>query len=422
MRVVVFVVLCLVAVAGFAASPTYRVDYQVAFEPAQKAARVSITLKPGKARVKSLRFRMSEKRYSAIEGDGKIVRDGDTLTWTPPRAGGTLHYRYVITHRRKGGGYDARITPTFAIVRGDDLVPPVTVRATRGARSEAQLRAVLPPGWTGFETPWRPLPDGRVFRVEDPSRNFDRPTGWIMAGELGVRRDLIELEAGACLNCGHLDCGEGCFALSVAAPKGDDVRRNDILGVVHATVPAMYEAFGGLPQKVLIVSAGDPMWRGGLSGPRSLFLHSDRPLISENGSSALIHEMVHVATRLRAVPGDDWIVEGIAEYYSMVLLNRAGLLSDARLARGIDWMRKHGKRVKRLHTDRSNGPRTARAVALLSDLDRELRKRSDDKHSLDDVVKVLRKRREVSIVDLREISAGLLGGSPAKTLDTPLLD
>jgi len=191
---------------------------------------------------------------------------------------------------------------------------------------------------------------------------------------------------------------------------------------VHATVPAMYEAFGGLPQKVLIVSAGDPMWRGGLSGPRSLFLHSDRPLISENGSSALIHEMVHVATRLRAVSGDDWIVEGIAEYYSMVLLNRAGLLSDARLARGIDWMRKHGKNVKRLHTDRSSGPRTARAVALLSDLDRELRKRSDGNRSLDDVVKVLRKRREVSIVDLREISASMLDGSPAKTLDSPLLD
>src|SRR3546814_3722824 len=92
----------------------------------------------------------------------------------------------------------------------------------------------------------------------------------------------------------------------------------------------MYEAFGDLPRKVLIVSAGDPMWHGGLSGPRSLFVHADRPLISENGSSTLMHEMVHVVTGLRAVSGDDWIVEGIAEYYSMVLINRSGMLSDAR--------------------------------------------------------------------------------------------
>ncbi|MDP1699000.1 MAG: hypothetical protein Q8L45_14650 [Xanthomonadaceae bacterium] len=422
MRVAVFVLFCFVAVSGFAASPTYRVDYQVAFEPAQKSARVSITLASGKGRVSSLRFRMDPKRYSAIQGDGDIVRKGEYLTWKPPHAGGSLHYRYAIEHRRKSGGYDARITPTFAIVRGDDLVPPVTVRATRGAHSEARLSAVLPPGWSGFETPWRPLHEAGVFAVDNQGRDFDRPTGWIIAGDLGVRRDLVELESNACLNCGHLDCGIGCFAISVAAPKGEDVSRNDILGVVHATAPAMYEAFGSLPQKVLIISAGDPMWRGGLSGPYSLFVHSDRPLISENGSSTLMHEMVHVITRLRAVSGDDWIVEGIAEYYSMALLHRAGLLSDARLARGIAWMRNHGKRIKQLHSDRSSGPQTARAVALLADLDAELRKRSDGKRSLDDVVKQLRKRRQVSVQDLRAITADLLHGSPAKTLETPLLD
>lgn len=421
MRVCAFVLFCLLSVTAVAAPSTYRVDYQVAFEPAQKAARVSITLEQGKARVISLRFRMDPKRYSAIQGDGQIVREGQYLTWQPRRAGGSLHYRVAIEHRRKSGGYDARITPTFAIMRGDDLVPPAIVRATRGAHSQARLRAVLPAGWSGFETAWHPLPEAYAFSVDNPDRDFDRPTGWIMAGDLGVRRDLIEVEAGGCIECGHRTCGKGCVALSVAAPKGDAVRRNDILGISHAVVPVMYEAFGPLPQKILIVSAGDPMWRGGLSGPRSLFVHSDRPLISENGSSTLTHELVHVVTRLRAVPGDDWIVEGIAEYYSMALLNRAGLLSDKRMARGIDWMRKHGKSVKRLHTDRSNGPRTARAAALFADLDSELRARSHGKRSLDDVVRQLRQRREVSLLDLREISHTLLG-APPKTLVTPLLD
>src|SRR3546814_7393115 len=104
MRVVVFVLLCMFAVAGSAAPPSYRVDYQVAFEPAQKAARVSITLTSGKGRVGSLRFRMDPKRYTAIQGDGEVVRKGEYLTWKPPHAGGSLHYRYAIEHRRKDGG------------------------------------------------------------------------------------------------------------------------------------------------------------------------------------------------------------------------------------------------------------------------------------------------------------------------------
>src|SRR3546814_8598619 len=80
----------------------------------------------------------------------------------------------------------------------------------------------------------------------------------------------------------------------------------------------------------------------------------------------------------------------------MVLLNRSGMLSDARLARGIEWMRNHGKVVKHLHTSHSSGPRTARAVALLADLDHELRQRSGGKHSLDDVVKALRSEEHTS--------------------------
>jgi hypothetical protein len=66
---------------------------------------------------------------------------------------------------------------------------------------------------------------------------------------------------------------------------------------------------------MLIVSAGDPMWRGGLSGPSSMFLHSDRPLISENRTSTLLHELGHIALGIRGDEESDWIVEGLAEHY-----------------------------------------------------------------------------------------------------------
>ena len=35
-----------------------------------------------------------------------------------------------------------------------------------------------------------------------------------------------------------------------------------------------------------MVGANDPMWRGGLSAPRSLYLHSGRPLIESDGPTS----------------------------------------------------------------------------------------------------------------------------------------
>ena len=59
------------------------------------------------------------------------------------------------------------------------------------------------------------------------------------------------------------------------------------------------------------------MWRGGLSAPQSLFVHSDRPLISENATSTLLHEVMHLALGIRAAEQFDWIVEGLASYFAL---------------------------------------------------------------------------------------------------------
>lgn len=413
--------LLLSAPTARAAGKTYRVEYQVTFLPASKEALVRMTLTPGSGRVHSLDFAMDAERYREVGGDGEIRRDGERVQWTPPSAGGALHWRYRIEHRRKGGGFDARITDRFVILRGDDLVPPVRAKVSRSARARASISAVLPEGWSAFETGWRARDGERIFDIIDPERGFLRPTGWIMAGDLGVRRDVVGLDSTTCHACRSGWCGGDCSAVSVASPKGGVMRRNDTLGFVHALGPVLAQALGPLPEKILIVGADDPMWRGGLSGPHSLFLHPDRPLVSENGTSTLVHELVHVVTRLRSRSNDDWIVEGVAEYYSMLLLNRAGLLSDARLHRGIAWMRAHGKAVKRLHTARASGPVTARAVALFADLDREIGERSKGRADMDDVVRGLRARREVSVQDLRELVRGLIGGD-SQVLRTRLLD
>ena len=196
----------------------------------------------------------------------------------------------------------------------------------------------------------------------DPKRRFDRPVGWIIAGEVGTRREWIA----------------GC-EFSVAGPKGERVRRNDMIAFANVALPQLQRAFGALPPKLLVVSAGDPMWRGGLSGPRSLFLHADRPLVSENGTSSLMHELFHAVTRIRGARGDDWIAEGLAEYYSIELPRRAGLLSASRFEKALAWMERFSRGVDRLRARRADARITARAVLLLHELDREIQARSGGK-------------------------------------------
>lgn len=383
----------------------YGVDYLVRFLPAKGQAEVSIRLTPGTGEVRRLRLRMPEDRYSNIRGDGEVSRKGDLVTWLPPRGEpARLRYVHTIDHKRRDGGFDARITDDWVLMRGDDLVPPASVLATKGADSRARLRFQLPKGWTNVDTPYKRSRDGKSYVVVNPERNFDRPTGWIIAGDVGTRREQFDN-----------------IEISVAGPKGDEVRRNDMLAFFNVLVPEFENLYGKLPLKVLIVSAGDPMWRGGLSGPRSLYLHADRPVISENGTSTLVHELTHVFTRLRGADGDDWITEAVAEYYSIELMRRAGLLSEARADKAQEWMANHGRKVTTLTSDRSYGPRTARGVQLLRELDAEIRKASKGKHSLDDLIRAVLPLREVSREDLREHAAELIG-RPSKVLGSELLD
>lgn len=393
----------LLALPVHAERTSYALDYRVEVDPARGEARVVIATRPVDGRLVRMRIRLDPARYGHVRGEGALRRDGDRWTWEPPRTGGTFGYQVRIDHRRGSGGYDARVAGDWALLRGDDLVPPLQATVTRGADSSARLRLVLPDGWSA-ETPYARSRDGKSFVVVDPQRRMDRPKGWMVLGRIGVRRDTV---AG--------------MRVAVAAPRGHDARRNDLLAFITTLGPELRHAFGTLPPRLLVVLAGDPMWRGGLSGNASLYLHAERPLVSGNGSSTPAHELVHVVTRLHAADGDDWIVEGIAEYYSIELLRRAGLTSDRRAARALDWMRRHGDGVQRLHGNHASGPLTARAVTLFAELDREIRQASDGQRDLDDVVRRLMPRREVSRESLREAARAIIG-RPSRSLAGPLLD
>jgi hypothetical protein len=396
--------LWLAASATAAAPPSYRVDYRVGFVPASGEATVTITIAPGSGRAQRLRFSIDPERHLGFEGDGAIERSDGRLTWRPPKAGGELRYRYRVEQARDGGTYVARMTEQWTLLRIDRLIPPVAVLAPNGAVSRATLRFDLPKGWPTVDVGYVYDRELQRFPIENPGRLFQRPLGWMIAGDIGNRRERID-----------------GFEVSVAAPRGSAVRRNDLLAIVNSTAFEMRNAFGGLPPKLLIVAAGDPMWRGGLSGPNSLYMHADRPLISENGTSTLVHEMVHVITGIRGSIDHNWIAEGVAEFYSIELLRRSGLISDTRAERAFSWMENHGRKVKRLRASNSQGPRTARAVVTFKALDDEIRAATDQQRDLDDVVRRLMGRGRISPAMLRAAATEVIGRAP-RSLPSALID
>ena len=130
---------------------------------------------------------------------------------------------------------------------------------------------------------------------------------------------------------------------------------------------------------------------------------------------------MHVFTRIQDTERSDWISEGIAEYYAIELMRRAGGLSEDRYHKVRANLKHWSRKITNLRGEHCTGPTTARAVLLLQDLDEEIRKSSKGAHSLDDVVRGLMRLDKVATADFVGIAENVLGG-PSKTLDTPLLD
>ena len=386
------------ALVAFASSPAlaaryYDVDYTFRLQPDDGIATVTIELGDNANLVREIRLRIDPERHSAFDADGELVVDDNYATWTPPKDGGGLTYTIPIDNKRRSGRYDARMTQDWALFRGDDLVPPATVRTLVGAESRARLRFEAPSGWSTV-TPYTRLEDDS-YVIENDGRRFDRPTGWMLAGNVGLRLEDI---AGT--------------KVVVAGPYDQGVRRMTILAMLNWNLPELVKVFPDYHDKLLIVSANDPMWRGGLSGPASLYIHADRPVISENGTSSLLHEIVHTAMRLSSSSDDDWIVEGFAEYYSLQLMLRSGTITQKRYDRALRMQAEWGEDVTDLRSSNSRGENTARSVGVMVALDAEIREATGGAASIDDVAAELASgSRDVSLDRFIEVAETVAGTS-----------
>lgn len=375
----------------------YSLDYTATLVPSEGIARVRIQLRQPRNLLRSARFRIDPKRYRDFAGDGEVKVESGRVTWLPPKTGGSLSYSVSLQEQKKSGSYDSMIQSRWALFRGDDLVPAASVRTVKGAYSRSRLRLSGPTGWS-FLTAY-PKDEKGWFEVVWPDRGFDRPVGWMIAGKLTVKWTDVQ-----------------GVRLAIAGPLGQGVRSMDLLAFLRWTLPSLLQIFPNFPERILIVSAGDPMFRGGLSAPNSLFLHADRPLISGNGTSTLLHELMHIAQGYSAEGGDDWIVEGIAEYYTLEILHRSGTLSGSRYEKGLEKLEAWGEDIKDMESERSSGARTARAVGIMQNLDAELRGASKDVYSLDDVARRLSvDSKPVTLARLRQVCEDLIG-KPVESL------
>ncbi|WP_232426638.1 hypothetical protein [Teredinibacter turnerae] len=399
------------------ANTQYPVNYY--FDMAARPGEVVVGLAlPAAEAVKLLDFNLAHSQCVDFASEQSLERDGDRLLWRPGAKAAKLTFRCPIKHPRASRlaakAYDAWWEESYALFRGDDMVPPARVVARKGAVAQSKLYFTLPEAWPHVNTGWqaiaaKELPKGvsEGFLLDNPERRFSRPTGWMIAGELGTRRDSL---------------GTGSHTqLAVSAPVVADYSRMDALVLLNMLWPQLERAFQKLPAKILIVSSGSPLWRGGLSAGNSLYLHSGRPMVSENGSSTLIHELTHVITGIHATKKDDWIVEGIAEFYSSNLLLRAGGLTPARYDKLLVSQARRAGSHKDFRKAKKSSVVKAGAANFFDALDKSIRQRTSGKSSVDDVVQVLMNKGRVSLADLKSAVEGVAPESLA-VFDTYKID
>lgn len=374
-------------------STSYGLAYSVTPSPADRSVSVELVVSQGDDLLREMRFDADPDRYDAFTADGDLSVVDGRVTWTPPEDGGALRWQVKVPRQRNANDYDAWLDESWGLFRAEDIIPRATTRTLIGVSSNTSIEFDLPDDWSAV-TEYIKI-DG-IFRVRKTDRRFSQPAGWIVIGKLGVRRERI---AGT--------------RVAIAAPEDQGVRRMDMLALLNWTLPELDRIVPTMPRRLTVFSAAEPMWRGGLSAPQSIYIHADRPLISENATSTLMHEVIHVALA-PSVAGDfDWIVEGLAEYYSLQLLRRSGSITATRFENALLQQAEWSKSADNLCAETSTGPVTALAVTVFAALDLEIAAKSEGEKSLDDVLRqMLQSTAPLSLSSLNSASIEALGENP----------
>ncbi len=206
------------AAAQTSPARSYEIVYSVELSAGSDVATASMRIGRGAHRISELRFRVDPDRHANFDGDGEISVTDREVVWNPPEKGGTLSYQVTITQKRRNGAYDARVTDNWALFRAGDIFPPASTTARVGAKSDALFKLDLPDGWSALTT-YLSGDDKFTFPVDNPARRFDRPTGWVLVGKMGVRRGRI-----------------ADTRVAIGSPTGENFHRMDLMAFLNWTL------------------------------------------------------------------------------------------------------------------------------------------------------------------------------------------
>lgn len=354
------------------ARETFSITYTIEITPGDpERARVRWDL-AGIDEIERVRLRFDADRFSNFESSGTLERRRGEVLWWPEGPYADLSYVARVDHRRAAGkGYDSYAGNGWIVSRTADLFPRSAVRFRReiepDPESRARLVLRLPKDWQAVTVM---PPDGpHRYVVESPHHRLDHPRGWLLLGHL--RRT---------------DTTIGSTAVTVATVPGVTIQPDAIVQLLRRALPLVDQLFDRPLPRLVIVVAPDPMWRGGLSGEASFYIHGDRPLRSPDRTSPYLHELFHVAAPFRPSADGHWVTEGLAEYYSLELQRRIGLVTAADYERALGLFARHGVWGQDFTRTTTPALRNNSAPLVMHALDRDIRAATSGEKGLDAAV------------------------------------
>ncbi len=349
-------------------SVTYTIEIDAA-RPAEAHVRWELA---GIDELERLRFRFDPSRFDAFSGSGTIEHRRGEVLWTPSGPYAELRYVAHIDHRRAAGkGYDSYAGDGWILSRTTAFFPRSAALFRREVEphpeSRARLVLRLPREWESATV--FPADGPNRYVVETPHQCLDHPRGWMLMGRL--RRT---------------DATIAGTAVTIARPHGVTTKVDAAIGLLTQSIPALTGIFDRSLPRLLVVLGPDPMWRGGLSGEESFYMHANRPLRTHDHTSPYLHELFHVAAPFRPNADAHWVTEGLAEYYSIEIPRRLGLLTETAYARALELFAEHGVWGQDFTHARSPALRNNSAPLVMHVLDQRIRTATANERGLDAVV------------------------------------
>lgn len=351
---------------------TYSVQYTIEID-ARTPARARVRWQfAGIDEIERIRFRVDPSRFEGFSGSGAFERRRDELLWTPGGPYAELRYTALLDHRRAAGkGYDSYAGDGWVLSRTTAFFPRSATVFRRDVEpspeSRARLVLRLPSGWDSATV--FPLEAPQRYIVETPQQRLDHPRGWLLLGHM-QRTDV---------RIGETD-------LTIARTPRVTREVDAITRLMTEALPLVKTLFDRPLPRLLIVIGSDPMWRGGLSGEQSFYIHDRRPIRTRDHTSPYLHELFHVAAPFRPHADAHWVTEGLAEYYSIELQRRMRRLSEARFQRALEFFAEHGAWHQDFTRTAVSALRNNSAPLVMYVLDQRIRAATGGQSGLDAVV------------------------------------